>query len=210
MDQRTEGVGDSPKESAWITRAGLVSNRQWTKKLMILFLGNPDKVVPNPFYKKAADMQLWYLRRILEIEDSPEFRAEFLKAQGRKKVAQEVVQRKQDTIMKYAVTTPIHLEIRSRETLEKNAARAYNDWHSYRDDFYAVDERKVSHDFLSRITVNYIRHEMSSYEDKLFEIHGKVGVGLAYEVIKKRILNKISETYPWLADECARQLATFL
>jgi hypothetical protein len=60
--------------------------------------------------------------------------------------------------------------------------------------------------FLERITVNYLRHVLSSYEGEIERVYGKVGMRQANKEISRKIYAAISEAYPWLKDECGRQL----
>jgi len=61
-------------------------------------------------------------------------------------------------------------------------------------------------EFLHRITVNFLRHQGTSYEEKLDEIFGKTGVNAAYIAIKKKVLEAIAKEYLFLAEECKRQM----
>ena len=61
--------------------------------------------------------------------------------------------------------------------------------------------------FLSRIMVNYIRHDLSSYEERLDMLFGRVGKREAYRILLKKIYKAIKKAYPSLADECNRQLS---
>jgi hypothetical protein len=65
--------------------------------------------------------------------------------------------------------------------------------------------RSDDEDFLCRITVNYVRHQMTNYEDSLRKIAGKVGTKEAYLHLKSKVLDAIAEAYPELAAECVRQ-----
>jgi len=42
-------------------------------------------------------------------------------------------------------------------------------------------------------------------EEELDKIYGKVGVDEGYLVIRKKVLDKIAEVYPWLREECDSQ-----
>ena len=61
-------------------------------------------------------------------------------------------------------------------------------------------------DFLRRITVNMLRHRYSSYERRLEDVYGKVGVREAYAVINQKVYDAIAVAYPALAEECRAQL----
>ena len=69
-----------------------------------------------------------------------------------------------------------------------------------------LDEKYLDNAFLSRIMVNYIRHNLTSYEDLLEELRGKEGKYEAYTKLKNKILEKIAEVYPELKEECNRQM----
>ena len=52
-----------------------------------------------------------------------------------------------------------------------------------------------------------LRHRYSSYERRLTEVYGKVGVREAYAQINQKVYDAIAAAYPTLAEECAAQLA---
>lgn len=60
--------------------------------------------------------------------------------------------------------------------------------------------------FLERIAVNYLRHVLSNYEKELAHVYGRMGVRQAYKEISRKVYDAISKGYPWLEEECRRQL----
>ena len=52
--------------------------------------------------------------------------------------------------------------------------------------------------FLERITLNFIRHELTRYESLLAAIQGKIGKADAYQLLKARVIEEIHRTYPEL------------
>lgn len=58
--------------------------------------------------------------------------------------------------------------------------------------------------FLSRITVNYLRHA-TRYDNSRNVIRGSAAAEQAGNIIKRRTLAAIAENYPALSQECARQ-----
>jgi hypothetical protein len=103
------------------------------------------------------------------------------------------------------MSVPIALPERKHwRMLRAEAMANYNElhfnhgkWASSRDD----------QDFLDRITVNYLRHGMTNYEDLLAATFGCVGTGDAYSIIKGRVFDAIASAYPSLGKECLRQEA---
>lgn len=65
--------------------------------------------------------------------------------------------------------------------------------------------RTPNEETLMRWVVNYIRHNLISYDLTLFDNKGKVGKDEAYPIFKKAVLNRIATTYPKYAAECQRQ-----
>ena len=58
---------------------------------------------------------------------------------------------------------------------------------------------------LNRWVVNYIRHNLISYDSTLLDNKGKIGKDEAYLTFKKAVLDRISVIYPKYAVECQRQ-----
>jgi hypothetical protein len=58
------------------------------------------------------------------------------------------------------------------------------------DDCYATESDP---NFLNRLCVNFIRHELTEYHQHLAKIQSRVGTADAYVTIKRRILVAIAE-----------------
>lgn len=54
---------------------------------------------------------------------------------------------------------------------------------------------------------DYVRHELTCYDARLYDLYGKVGTRAAYKLLNARIYAAITEAYPHLRAECERQLA---
>ena len=60
-----------------------LKERGWTESMIRSLLGKPDLYADNPYYKSAAPMRLWRLRRAEVIEGTPEFAAARERAERR-------------------------------------------------------------------------------------------------------------------------------
>lgn len=69
------------------------------------------------------------------------------------------------------------------------------------DDGFVVDDRKI---------VNYIRHNLTSYECDLDELYHQVGQAIGYGIISQKVFATIKKAYPQYANECDRQLEEHL
>ncbi|HPE62478.1 MAG TPA: hypothetical protein PLQ49_00045 [Methanothrix sp.] len=99
------------------------------------------------------------------------------------------------------------------EPLDKvrcNAIDAYNvhqDWiceYEFSAIRFATEDSDPN--FLDRITVNYLRHQLSNYGDYLAQLLGPTGKDEAYKTLRDKILLAIAERFPELATECRRQV----
>ena len=61
----------------------LKDERRWSERLIRMFLGPPDDTAPNPYCERHP-MQLFNVSRVLKVEATPEFKAEFDKTELRR------------------------------------------------------------------------------------------------------------------------------
>jgi len=103
----------------------------------------------------------------------------------------------------------VHISI-APATLEMATARAirsFNDraaTRAYGDYDPATPDSDPA--FLARITVNYLRHERTSYDALGAQLFGLVGREEAHDLLRERVLAAIADAYPSLAAECATQV----
>lgn len=192
-------------ENVMLTKADL-KKRGWTDSLITLYLCEPDDLKTNMLYKSGPKMKLYKLTRVIDMEKNELFISDFRIAQKRSESARKGALKKKTELIDYIKGMKIVIPQLPEETLIKNACDHYNDlWDSRgRDDKRASpsnDER-----FLNRIAVNYLRHELTTYENELERMFGKVGAAEGRSLLKEKILYLISEAYLVLWSECMEQL----
>ena len=183
-----------------ITLTDLKKRRGWTDYLIKKYLPIP-KEYPNPRSKHAGNIKLYDEDKAKLIEASEEFMADLLNANKRKAGAKQAVktktQRLLDEMEKYNPT----IEIVPIGELEQKAKDHYNERkifsRSSRKDVYSVPETQSQ--FTRRITLNYLRHQLSDYDKQLKTIASKIGVNDAYGIIREKIESAILKAYPHLA-----------
>ena len=183
-----------------ISTAGLKA-RGWTQALITL-LGEPDVVRRNSHYAKLAPMRLDDTARVASFEVSSEFLAAKAKAARRQCGAKTAVETKRAALMQQVLEMHVSVETRPEHWVRRAAIEAYNEWH-WDGDGTAED---APAEFLERITVNFIRHNLTAYDRALEEVAGRVGIASAVQAIRAKIYSAIGESDPALADECSRQL----
>ena len=161
----------------YITPAGLKGKRGWTDQMIHKLLGEPDKVAPNPHYRTAAPMRLYLVGRVEQAEKTCWF-----------------ARRKPDVWRQKAAAKATQTKIRNITRWAKHVRIECN--------FPEFSELGGDDD---RQKVNYLRHECTTYDNTLGFMYGATGQNAAYPIIKSRILAKIAEEFPELADEARLQ-----
>jgi len=192
------------KEQTMASRAGLKA-RGWTDALVTRFLGEPDELVPNPHYKSAAPMRLYYLDRVVIAETTDDFKAAQVKAKARSDTGKAVADAKRVETMRQIDAFEFKVPLLEKEALIDRACHHYNRLWRDRGEYDKAASPASDPTFLERITVNYLRHACSKYERQLERQFGKIGADDARLAVKKKVLATIAEQYPDLATECHRQ-----
>ena len=182
-----------------------LKQRNWTQTAIQKFLGEPDLIKPNPVYKSGAQMSLYLKERVIEIEKSAIFKQWAAQSQKRKKASEKSLATKQKALLELVNSWKILVPVIKRKKVLNLAICHYNNFQLERENSDLVSEKSNS-EFLERITVNYIRHQMTSYDDKLELIAGKVGIQTAYKVLNQKIYNAIALAYPYLKEACLKQI----
>lgn len=196
--------------SEYITKS-TIKSRGWTDKLIEIFLKSPDKEAKNPIYRCASPMKLYLIKRVEEIEQSSEFKQRILENKKRIDGSKQAVITKKQRLLDEINKMKIYLDRKNIDIIRKNAIHSYNEFkqslsYEYGDFEYTPATEKSDVIFLRRIMVNYLRHNMSNYDEHLERIFGKVGKTEAYKILNTKIYDKIKEIYPEFAEECDMQL----
>lgn len=185
-----------------LTLSGVLA-RGWTRTMVDALLVGPDATKPNPYSKRAVPMRLYARVRVEAAEKDPQWQRLKQKADRRRLTVAKGIHAKRTSILKFAET--VSIRIPRLATARHQAVDHYNNlwWSRGRDDKWASLDAHPA--FLDRITVNFLRHATSRYEQLLETIYGKVGVAEARRRIRHRVLDGIAKVYPELAAECERQ-----
>ena len=192
------------KKEEYITVTGLVEKRGWTRSMATKLLENLDyKEVNNPHYKCAAPMTLYYLKDIKRIEKTKKFAQLKEKAEKRKISAKKAVETKINTTVDIADTFSITIERIDLEDLRKYTLEEKQNWYNYRffnfldgeicRNAYSADEETIK-----RWMVNFIRHNLSDYEEQLEILEGRTGKNKGYWHFKIKLAEEMKRVYPEL------------
>ena len=206
--------GRHGKDGEWISLAGL-QLRGWTRAAVRAFLGDPDQRVRNPRGRRAPEICLYRFARVEQAERSAGWQAWKDRNAHRLRASTKAVATKRARLLAQVEALPIQVPALALADLQTQAIHHYNmretlmaERHGWREWDGEKELAKPSSDprFLARITVNYLRHRCTKYEEHLQGIFGRVGVREVYTVLFRRIVDAIAAAYPHLAEECRRQI----
>jgi hypothetical protein len=188
------------KENMYITLSDL-KKRGWTDNIIQKMQLQPDKVVKNPCFSKAPPMKLFLISQVENCEKTEQFAALVDKSKRRKIGASKAVKTKTKKLFAFIDSVEIKVQFVPEPLLTEKAIHAYNTWQNNRpsvingnnEGFYADINSDSS--FLDRIKSNYIRHNLTNYDEILEEIKGKTGITEVYPELKKRVQERIKEEW---------------
>lgn len=172
-------------------------------------LGEPDQERVNPRYRSAAPMKRYLQSRVLEAEQSEQFRDwQSRTASSRAKISaasQAAVTARRERLLAYVAALEIKIAVYPLPVLQAKAFAHYNALWTSRGNFEKRATGDIQDAFAHRIMVNFLRHECSHYDAHLAETFGKTGREEAIELIRGKVLDTIADAYPDLAFEAYRQ-----
>lgn len=181
----------------------------FTDKLIRELLPEP-MLVENPHYKRAAPMRLWYDDEIDMLSRQPDIAGQLAdvlaKREKRKAGARKAVEtkKKQTALVVDEAISQIRVKRIDPKRARRNGVRDRQDWYDATEqwdrDAYSADEATKD-----RWMVNYIRHNLTDYDEGLWRMSGMVGCHDEYARYKNAVLDRIAQAYPECEHECNRQ-----
>ena len=198
------------EKKEYVTQAGLKKDYDWTQGQIKKFLPTPCKEAVNPNYVTGAPMKLFEVGKVKKVMETPDFlkSVEKLKKKragakvGAKKAVETKVNKTRELLDKLDFTIPQY----EKTQLYKLAVEHYNDlWQSKGRHEKTIHLHKdLDPNFLNRIAVNFLRHEMSDYDYAFDMLKGKTGKMDVIEDARTGLINAIYIKYPYLEYEDTR------
>lgn len=201
----------SVKKDDGLVPVSKLKEQGWTDSTIARFLGEPDKLARNPRYAKAAPMRLYSLARANQARGIPGCSDAMAKASIRRVAASAVANKKASDLIARIEAMTVKVSVLSSARVTGLAIDSYNRRQEDRAFERGYDpgdhvHRDSDPAFLERITVNYIRHNLTSYDRTIEGLFGAVGKEAAIEAMRSRVFAAIVEAYPYLTDEVKRQI----
>lgn len=171
-------------------------------KSMIGKLLPPPVLKRNPHYASSAPMKLWREDDVRSVMGTQEFQTMAAKAVARKAASAKAVETKRKNAEAIADELIASIHVTRMPVLEEATLNAKQEWYLEHGN---VDILSPNTETLERWMVNFIRHNLCEYDDKLVDLFGLVGKEELYHRLKTETLAKIAGVYPELDVECKRQ-----
>lgn len=184
--------------------------RGWTLMLIDKYLCTPDKLVTNMRHKSGPRVKLYSLERVVAAEATPEFAQAQQAAAKRSEAGRKAAESKKKALLASIEEMSVEVVVLELPILLQKSIDEYNfrlNSNNTRNRDYAVPASVDSDpEFLERIQVNYIRHNLTRYDEKLMKVAGRIGVNDAVQLIRWKVYDAIADSYPDFFSECQRQL----
>jgi hypothetical protein len=135
-------------------------------------------------------------------EKSPEFKNAQEKLHNRRLAAKKAVATKLKKLLAEIEKMEVSVSLCSPKEVKRMAIQSYNDYNA---DTGKYASHTSDSDFLQRIYVNFVRHELTEYDYALYEIAGKTGIQDGVSAIRSKVFEAIAKAYPEFKQECERQ-----
>jgi hypothetical protein len=183
--------------------AGLCARGGWARRLIDTLLGEPDKLARNPHYASAAPMRrLYLLERVAEVEQTPEYQRALAKLAPRREAAKaaaatrmaaaaEREQARLAELQQHIDATEIEITMLDPKAIENVA------FESYYVHGGEVPRALGGQELQRRVIQNYMRHELSNYDDLLDEFvdGSRLDDWDAYTAVRTRVERALEEAY---------------
>lgn len=174
----------------------------FSKKLIEDLLPEPI-LRRNPHYSKGSPMKLYDGNAVETAMKTEVFLKHKEGSAKRKEAAQRAVETKISNLIAVMEEKAKNIQVHKVEDVLSEVLEDKYD--TYESDFSGYNPYDADENTKRRWAVNYIRHNLTSYDFDLYRMAGKPGCDRAYDVYKNGVLDKIADVYPEFKEECESQ-----
>lgn len=167
----------------------------FSKSLIDKYFSEPI-LKPNPIFKSASPMKLYDAEKVEAFITTNIFKEHIQKRKKRSEIAISVALKHKNETLDYIHKKIDEISIKriNIELLMELTLQNKEDWYSRYGFYELVYDEKT----LNRWMINYVRHNLTTYDDTLYSIKGKTGKNVAYNIYRNAVMDKIKEIYPEL------------
>lgn len=186
-----------------------LKERGWTESIIKKLLKDIEPIEFWGVYK-SVPQKCYLISLVEEIEKTDEFKEYYEKAKTRKEIGKKTAELKRN---KNIEKLKQHLKSITIEVIKddnKLWEETFNDkmeWYECCGNWESIsDKNSINQETKERWIVNYIRHNLTNYDDYCYAIYSKVGVGEMYCILHEYVLTEIGKLYPRYKNECIKQI----
>lgn len=180
---RKARMGEKSESAPTFTQADL-KGRGWSPSLIRDVLGEPDRTVADPHHRTGPEMKLWEQSRVIEAEASELFAKK--REEAAAQIERDELIAKAESLVVEVISIPMD-ELMARSPMDAG--------------FGALSDKATK----DRWAVNFIRHELCTYDLTVTDLAEKIGARQAVTVVRGKVYQAIAAAYPKLAPECVDQ-----
>ena len=183
-----------------LTQTGVLARHGWSKGVLVKLLGEPD--LRKKVYGRTNLFALYLESRVIAVEHSDVFKSLQANLAIRKASATKAILTKTNKLLAAVDVMKVDVALMPLRDVHRLAIDSYNEHHTEAQN-YATCKSDAA--FLNRISVNFIRHELTEYDYVLADVAGKTGITKAVDGIRQKVYSAIATAYPIFSAECQRQ-----
>lgn len=173
--------------------------RGWTKSIVKKFY--PDH--EEHWYKSDKVCYLYCLSIVKRIEASEDFKKAIVKSDVRRQTARKSRDERNNKLIEIINGMNIRVPTKNIDYLKREAIKAWEAWNTWKlMEGRRVESTKWEPNYNSeeskRITCNYIRHELTNYDEMLAHFLNNFNKNEVYGPLHGKYLNAIYDKYPEL------------
>lgn len=173
--------------------------RGWTKSIVAKFYPDHEKY----WYKRDKVCYLYCVSIVEKIEATEEFKKAVEKSIVRRNTANKSRDERNNKLIDIINGMDIRIPFKDLNDLKREAIKSWEEWNTWK----LLEGRKVEStkwepgfntEDTKRITCNYIRHELTNYDEMLSHFLNNFNKNNVYDPLHEKYMNAIYEKYPEL------------
>lgn|GEM_PF-1922780 len=168
--------------------------RSWTERIIKKLNLTPCGIIQNP--ECGAAIIKIYDRKLVELfEATDEFKAMVKEDKSKKKGALKEDKKRKERLLEKVENIEITIEYVPESLLKKMALADYNTWHIEKRQTFEWASGRSDRKFQQKLRHNYIRHNLTNYDQIMNRIAKKIHGKDEYAEIRRILLKRIKEAW---------------
>lgn len=173
----------------------MVKCRGWNDKMIKKLLPSPEEIRKS---SGKIKYYLWKIDDVIQAETTDEFKSMKASYDSNREISMKAVRTKKEALSKEidAAISNITVKYVPYDNLRKITIKSKQEWYYSNGDYDIIGD--VDDATMKRWMINYIRHNLTTYDSVLFGARGKTGISDEYIRYRNAVMDKIKEVYPEL------------